>query len=94
MKIQTKAVHAGDRKKAGSHVPVTTPIYTASSYFYESMEQLDRVFGHEEAGPCYARYDNPTTAALEELVSALEGGPARWPAPPAWRRCTWPCWPR
>ncbi len=50
MKIHTKAVHAGDRKKLGSHVPVTTPIYTASAYSYESMEQLDRIFGQEEDG--------------------------------------------
>ena len=74
MKIQTKAVHAGDRKKPGPAVPDTTPIYTATSYFYESMEQLDRVFGREEPGYCYARYDNPTNAALEELVTALESG--------------------
>ena len=74
MKIQTKAVHAGDRKKAGPHVPATTPIYTASSYFYDSMEDLDRVFGREDQGYCYSRYDNPTNAALEELAAALEGG--------------------
>jgi cystathionine beta-lyase/cystathionine gamma-synthase len=74
MKIQTKAVHAGDRKKTGAHVPATTPIYTASSYFYDSMEELDRVFGQEDPGYCYARYDNPTNAALEEQIAALEGG--------------------
>ena len=74
MKIQTRAVHAGDRKKAGPHVPVTTPIHTAASYFYETMEELDRVFGREEAGYCYARYDNPSNAALEELASSLESG--------------------
>jgi cystathionine beta-lyase/cystathionine gamma-synthase len=76
LKIHTKAVHAGDRKRAGAHVPVTTPIHTATSYFYESMEQLDRVFGDAEKGYCYARYDNPSTAALEELMCALEGGDA------------------
>ena len=75
MKIHTKVVHAGDRKKAGPHIPVTTPIHTASSYFYESMEQLDRVFGQEEKGFSYARYENPSNAALEELVAALECGP-------------------
>ncbi len=74
MKIHTKAVHSGDRKKTGSHVPVTTPIVTASSFFYEDMEQLDRIFGQEETGFCYSRYDNPTNAALEELVTSLEGG--------------------
>ena len=74
MKIHTKAVHAGDRKKAGPHIPVTTPIHTAASYFYESMEQLDRVFGQEEPGFSYSRYENPSTAALEELMTALESG--------------------
>ena len=77
MKIHTKAVHSGDRKPtSGGHVPVTTPIHTATSYFYESMNQLDRVLGDEEKGYCYARYDNPSTAALEELMCALENGDA------------------
>jgi len=74
MKIESKLVHSGDRKKPGPFIPVTTPIYTAASYFYDSMEQLDRVLGREEEGPSYARYDNPTTSALEELVNGLEGG--------------------
>ncbi len=75
MKIHTQAVHAGDRKKnSGPHTPVTTPIHTAASYFYDSMEQLDRVFAREEEGYCYARYDNPTNAALEELIACLESG--------------------
>ncbi len=76
MKFESKTVHAGDRKKAGNFVPVTTPIYTASSYAYESMDQLDRIFGREEQGPSYARYDNPTVSALQELVNDLEGGHA------------------
>ena len=74
MKIHTKAVHTGDRRKAPGAIPVTTPIYTASSYFYQTTEELDRVFAMEQAGYCYARYDNPTAAALEELVAELEGG--------------------
>ena len=74
MNLQTKAVHAGDRKKTGAHVPSATPIYTASSYFYDSMEELDRVFDQQDSGYCYARYDNPTNAALEELAAALESG--------------------
>ena len=76
MKIHTKAVHAGDRKRAGMHIPSTTPIHTATSYFYPSMAQLDRVFAGEEKGYCYARYDNPSAAALEELMCQLEGGDA------------------
>jgi len=74
VKIHTKAVHAGDRKKAGDFIPVTTPIHTAASYFYERLEKLDRIFAREEEGYCYARYGNPTNAALEELIAALENG--------------------
>jgi cystathionine gamma-synthase/methionine-gamma-lyase len=72
--LHTKAVHAGERRKAAAQTPVTTPIYTAASYSCDSMEQLDRIFGREEEGYCYARYDNPTNAALEAQVNALEKG--------------------
>jgi cystathionine beta-lyase/cystathionine gamma-synthase len=74
MKLETKAVHHGDRKKAGNFIPATTPIYTAASYFYDSMDQLDRIFAREEEGPSYSRYDNPTRTALESLVNELESG--------------------
>lgn len=74
MKPESKTVHWGDRRKTGDFIPVTTPIYTAASYVYESMDQLDRVFGMEEDGPSYARYDNPTRSALEEVMRELEGG--------------------
>jgi len=80
MKIETRAVHAGDRKpdpqRPGAFIPVTTPIYTAASYVYQETEKLDRVLGQEEPGYCYGRYDNPTLAALEELVTELESGAA------------------
>jgi cystathionine beta-lyase/cystathionine gamma-synthase len=74
LKIHTKAVHAGDRKKPGPQIPGTIPIYTAASYFYETMAQLDRVIAHEENGYVYSRWDNPTAAALEELITVLENG--------------------
>jgi cystathionine beta-lyase/cystathionine gamma-synthase len=73
--IQTRAVHVGDRKKPGEHIPSTTPINLASTYFYETSEQLDKVFGQEIEGESYSRYSNPTTTALEELVAELENGP-------------------
>ena len=74
MKLHTKAVHAGDRKKPRSHIPATTAIHTASSFYYDDMDQLDRIFAREESGYCYSRYDNPTNAALEELVAEIESG--------------------
>jgi cystathionine beta-lyase/cystathionine gamma-synthase len=75
MKFESKTVHSGDRKKTGGNwVPSTTPIYNSSTYIYESTEHLDRVFGLEETGPSYARFDNPTRDALEALVTDLENG--------------------
>jgi cystathionine beta-lyase/cystathionine gamma-synthase len=73
-RLQTRAVHAGDRKRLADFVPVTTPIYTASSFIYKDVETLDRVFGREADGPSYARYNNPTNDALEELMASLESG--------------------
>ena len=78
MKIETKAVHKGDRKRnpdaPGAFVPSSTPIYTATTYLYEDTAKLDRVLGREEAGFCYGRYDNPTRSGLEELLNELESG--------------------
>ena len=74
MKINTKAVHAGDRKQAPSQIGVTTPIHTAASFIPASLEEQDRIFGAEEQGYAYQRYTNPTNAALEEQMTALEGG--------------------
>jgi cystathionine beta-lyase/cystathionine gamma-synthase len=74
VKIQTKAVHAGDRKKPGTAVPTATPISTATAFTYDTMEELDRIFGREVPGYSYSRYDSPTSAALEELTTALECG--------------------
>ncbi|MBM3811987.1 MAG: PLP-dependent transferase [Acidimicrobiia bacterium] len=74
MKLHTKAVHAGDRKKPPQAIPMTTPIVTASSYLYENTEMLDRVFAGEIDDFAYARYGTPTATALEELVTALENG--------------------
>lgn len=75
MKLHSKAVHTGDRKRVpGQPVPVTTPIHTAASFFYDKLDTIDKVFAQEVPGYAYSRYDNPSNAALEELVTALEGG--------------------
>ncbi len=80
MNLYTKAVHAGDRKRPASGdnqaawVPVTAPIHTATSFFYNDIDNLDKVFAKELPGQSYSRYGNPTNDALEELVTALEGG--------------------
>lgn len=76
--LHSLAVHGGDRKPAPKGVPapipVTTPIYTAASYYYDDIEILDQVFEGQLPGQSYARYGNPTCDALEEVVAKLEGG--------------------
>ena len=76
MKIDSQAVHVGDRKKLPTSIPSATPIYTATTFFYETTEQLDKVFGDELPGESYSRYGNPTNAALEEVLTTLENGSA------------------
>lgn len=74
MKIHTTAVHAGERKRAPKQVPVSSPIYLGASYICETTSELDRIFALEEKGYAYSRYASPTNDALEEQITALEGG--------------------
>jgi cystathionine beta-lyase/cystathionine gamma-synthase len=74
MKFESKAVHFAERKRGNGCVPSTTPIHTATTYVYDSMEALDRIFAGEEEGQSYGRYTNPTRDALADLVNELESG--------------------
>jgi len=40
-------VHVGDRKKLPAAIPATTPIFTATNYAYERMEDLETAFAEE-----------------------------------------------
>ena len=73
MDPQTTLVHAGDRRKLGDYIPVSTPVYASSSFFYDTMEELADVFADRRPGETYSRMGNPSARALEEQVSALEG---------------------
>jgi len=74
MKIQTKAVHAGDRKSAQKQIPVSTPVHFAASWICGEQAEQDRIFGGQEKGFAYSRYHNPTAEGLEEQITALENG--------------------
>lgn len=74
--FQTRAVHAGERVPAGEYQPVSTPIYPAVGYVYESMDDLDAVFGGSKPGYVYSRYATPTVVAFETAVASLEAAPA------------------
>ena len=55
-------------------MPVSSPIYLGASYICETTSELDRIFALEEKGYAYSRYASPTNDALEEQITALEGG--------------------
>jgi len=77
MRFDTLAVHAGAPAFTidGAH-PTTPPLVPASSYWYDSADDLDRVLGDAQPGYSYARYASPTVVAFEEAVAALEDAPA------------------
>ncbi|MCJ7737544.1 MAG: PLP-dependent aspartate aminotransferase family protein [Anaerolineae bacterium] len=70
--LATRAVHAGTATTAGDFTPTAPPIHHSSTFRYETMEELDAVFGGTRSGYVYSRFGNPTTAAFEEAVASLE----------------------
>jgi cystathionine gamma-synthase/methionine-gamma-lyase len=77
MRFDTLAVHAGAPAFTidGAH-PTAPALVPASSYWYDSADELDRVLGDQQPGYSYARYASPTVVAFEEAVAALEQAPA------------------
>jgi cystathionine gamma-synthase/methionine-gamma-lyase len=63
---------SGETGGRGDFAPISTPIFASTTFSHHDMEQTDRVLGGEEGGYSYARYDNPTVAALEEALRTLE----------------------
>lgn len=69
----TRAVHVGERVKAREWAPMSTPIYSSSTFLYDKLQDIDAIASGERAGFTYTRHDNPTNAALEQAVCSLEG---------------------
>jgi cystathionine beta-lyase/cystathionine gamma-synthase len=72
--ISTQFVHAGERRNAPAGVPASTPIYATSSFIYERVEEIDRIVEGEVSDFVYSRYGNPTVAAFEDAMAAIENG--------------------
>ena len=71
--FDTLSNHAGQRpdKETGSRA---VPIYQTASYVFRDSDAGAAMFNIERGGHVYSRISNPTTAVLEERISALEGG--------------------
>lgn len=72
--IATQLVHTVETTAPPIGKPTSTPIYAAATYTYESMDEIDKVFGGEIPGYIYTRHGNPTVAVLEEAIRQFEDG--------------------
>ncbi len=72
---ETLAIHAGQVPDAATGARAL-PIYQTTSFVFDSAEHAASLFNLQTFGNVYSRLSNPTVAALEERVAALEGGRA------------------
>ena len=72
---ETLAIHAGQVPDAETGARAL-PIYQTTSFVFDSAEHAASLFNLQTFGNVYSRLSNPTVAALEERVAALEGGRA------------------
>jgi len=72
---ETLVLHSGYRNDPQTGA-VAVPIYQTTSYQFDSAEHAANLFALKEFGNIYTRIMNPTTAVLEERITALEGGAA------------------
>lgn len=69
--FSTRAVRAGQQRTAeGEH---SEPIFTTSSFAFDSAEQAAARFAGDEPGNIYSRFTNPTVRTFEERLAAMEG---------------------
>jgi len=73
MKIETKAIHAGYAPDPTTKA-VAVPIYSTASYAFDSTQHGADLFDLKVEGNIYTRIMNPTTAVLEQRITAMEGG--------------------
>jgi O-acetylhomoserine (thiol)-lyase len=72
---ETIALHAGYRADPATGA-VAVPIYQTTSYQFRDSAHAENLFALSELGNIYTRIMNPTTAVLEDRLTALEGGAA------------------
>ncbi len=68
----TICIQAGYTPKVGE--ARILPIFQSTTYKYEDLDQVERLFALQEVGFKYTRTGNPTVAAFEQKITQLEGG--------------------
>jgi O-acetylhomoserine (thiol)-lyase len=72
---ETLAIHAGQIPDSSTGARAL-PIYQTTSFVFDSADHAASLFNLQTFGNVYSRLSNPTVAALEERVAALEGARA------------------
>jgi O-acetylhomoserine (thiol)-lyase len=71
--IETLCLHAGQVPDPATGARAV-PIYQTSSYVFDDTDHAASLFNLQTFGNVYTRLMNPTNAAFEERMAALEGG--------------------
>ncbi|QDL94175.1 O-acetylhomoserine aminocarboxypropyltransferase (plasmid) [Paroceanicella profunda] len=71
--FDTLQVHAGAKPDPATGAR-QTPIYQTTAYVFRDADHAAALFNLQEVGFIYSRLTNPTVAALQERIAALEGG--------------------
>src|SRR6516165_10769876 len=73
--LATRAVHGGaePHRSTGARV---MPIFQTNGFVFDDLEHGADIFALRRQGFSYSRGSNPTVAALERRIAALEGGTA------------------
>ncbi|MBM3659049.1 MAG: bifunctional o-acetylhomoserine/o-acetylserine sulfhydrylase [Actinobacteria bacterium] len=71
--FETKQIHAGAAADPATGARAL-PIYQTTSYVFRDTQHAADLFGLAELGNIYTRLMNPTQAAFEDRIAALEGG--------------------
>ncbi|KAA3629646.1 MAG: cystathionine gamma-synthase [Proteobacteria bacterium] len=75
--LATRCVHAGELDDA--HGSPHSPIYTSTTFAFDSTQAVLDVVEGRTTGSLYTRYGlNPTIRSLETKLAALEGAEAAW----------------
>ncbi|MEY3017766.1 MAG: hypothetical protein RL336_901 [Pseudomonadota bacterium] len=70
----TTTILHSDRRKSVEHGALHKPVHTSVAYGYSQSRQIAEVFQGTQSGYTYARQVNPTVTALEDKITAMEGG--------------------
>ncbi len=71
--LETQLVHGAGASEPSIEA-TTPPIVQSTAFTYGSAEKIEAVFAGREAGYVYSRIANPTVAAFEAKMTALEDG--------------------